>query len=311
MASSAFDKLQRASFDGIEFPVESVDVSGSIRDHIHEYPHADGGAPEKMGRRLYIVKMVANFQNTFKGYPDLWPTNLGKLRLMFENQLTSDLVIPTVGTIQAYCRNWSQLMEAKIRSGEKATFEFVEDQETKELTADLIRVGEPANFSSAGDDFLASKALFDFRDDKRAISIFDAISNLVNFVTAFKDQTEAGLALLDAKFMAVMNLLSQFDHTEAMLNPLNEPGIQVAMRLWAAAQKASEDLASKKTPIQIYVVPITSAMSSICAAIYGDTERVTELMQLNAVVNVMSIPAGTLIRFYPTPEQTLGAALGG
>ena len=133
----AFDTLQRASFQGIEFPITSMTLKGGIRDHIHEYPHAAGGAPEKLGRKLYEVSMQANFQSTFRAYPRLWPSALSKLRKIFEQQTTGDLVIPTIGTIQAYARNWTQQMEAKIRSGETATFEFVEDQGSEDLAAGI------------------------------------------------------------------------------------------------------------------------------------------------------------------------------
>jgi prophage DNA circulation protein len=36
---TAFQNLSKASFDGIAFPVATYEVSGGIRDHVHQYPH--------------------------------------------------------------------------------------------------------------------------------------------------------------------------------------------------------------------------------------------------------------------------------
>src|SRR5438105_4964362 len=148
-----FDTLQRASFGGAEFPVESVSIVGGLRDHIHEYPHSQGGAPEKMGRKLYTIRMKAVFQTKFKLYPGLYPNTLNFLRKMFEEQSSADLVVPTIGTMTAYCRNWTQEMEWRIRNGEKADFEFVEDLAQDFLVTDLTG---PAPLSTAMTSTLAA-----------------------------------------------------------------------------------------------------------------------------------------------------------
>src|SRR5262249_28189814 len=135
-----FDQLQRASFDGVPFPVESVDVTSDLRHHVHEYPHTAGGDPEKLGRSLYRIQMLGNFQATFRAYPKLWPEALTKLRKTFEAEKTADLVIPTIGTIKAFITKWRQRSTAKIRSGEKVEIEFLEDQASAFLVEKQIAV---------------------------------------------------------------------------------------------------------------------------------------------------------------------------
>jgi len=59
---NAFENLRKTAFDGIEFPIESIKVKGGLRFHVHEYPHVPGGDAEKLGRRLYEIEIVGNFE---------------------------------------------------------------------------------------------------------------------------------------------------------------------------------------------------------------------------------------------------------
>ncbi len=99
---AAFDALLRASFLDYPFPVQDIDVKGGLRDHVHEYPHAPGGAPEKLGRKLYEFTFTCPFLTGLRGYPKLWPETLATLRIFFEGQNTGDLVVPTIGTINTF-----------------------------------------------------------------------------------------------------------------------------------------------------------------------------------------------------------------
>lgn len=304
----AFDQLKRAAFASIEFPVTNVEIHGSIRDHIHIYPHSKGGAPEKLGRNLYTISMDANFQNTFRKYPAaLWPLSLRQLRGIFEEQTTDDLVIPTIGTIKAYCRNWSQKMEAKIRSGEMARFEFVEDQDATTLEQELAKVST-ASLQAAVSNFDASKALADFQNDKTTESIFDAISDAANFVLSFADLAELTGNLVSAKLMALNDLASQFDRTKFGKDPTNEPVIHAVKELIDTIRKIMEDQKARFRSIEFFQVPITMPMNQISLRLYGTTERTIELMQLNAVPDVFRVVAGTRIRFYP-PEDGVDNAI--
>jgi hypothetical protein len=59
--ASPFDQLQAASFAGYIFPWSRIRVSCSLRDHVHIYPHAPGGQPEKLGRNLYEFHFTCPF----------------------------------------------------------------------------------------------------------------------------------------------------------------------------------------------------------------------------------------------------------
>lgn len=292
----AFSKLQRAGFAGIQFPISSLEVRGGLRDHVHEYPHAPGGAPEKLGRKLYSIRMVGNFQATFRSYPNLWPLSLSKLRALFELQVTDDLVIPTIGTIKAYCHDWSQVATSAILSGEVATFEFYEDQSSLFLVDRLITT-QAANLQTQLARMDAAAVLADFSKSPRT-GLFDAISNAVNGVLAFKDTNDALGDLLVAKVLATADLCAQADRLPMMNDPRNSKLADALHDLWDTLQSQAQNIINKQSPVRIYTVPSTMAVSDVSRAIYGDTTHAVELMQLNALEDALAIPAGTKVRYY-------------
>ena len=85
-----FDNLERASFAGYAFPVSDVEVTGGLRDHVHEYPHSPGGAPEKLGRKLYEFSFTSPMLAGFPRYPKLWPETAASLRIVFEGGAVLD-----------------------------------------------------------------------------------------------------------------------------------------------------------------------------------------------------------------------------
>lgn len=297
----AIRQLKRASHMSIEFPITSSEVMGSIRDHIHIYPHANGGAPEKLGRNLYTIRFEANFQATFKKYPGLWPLKLRELRGYWEDETTGPLVVPTIGTIQAYCRNWTQKMDARIASGETVSLEFQEDQDATKLEQELQRLSI-ASFSQAALKFNASKALADFQDDSTAESIFDAISDAANFILSFADLAELGGNLVSSKLLALADLQRQFSRTNFADDITNEPIMNVFYEFAATVQTIQEDINAQNRKIEIYIVPSTTSMLSLSQQFYGDGSHVDELMSMNAVEDQYEVPAATRIKFYP-PEK--------
>lgn len=294
-----FDQLQKASFQGIVFPIESCESAGSIRDFHHIYPHARGASVELMGRNLYTFRMEANFQATFPKYPGLWPYRLQSLRKLWEEETIADLVVPTIGTIKAYCRNWSIRMEARIRSGEKVHLEFSEDQDATSLTESLISV-KTQSLATATKNFDKFKALSDFQNDKKTESIFDAISNVANSFLALGDQSELAGNLISAKLQGILNLIDQADATFFSEDPMNSKMLSAMKDLWDITLSTLDSIDNRHSePLQIFIVGSTTTISVISSAIYGTADKAIELMQLNPIEDVFAIPAGTQIKYHP------------
>lgn len=321
----AFDSLQRASFASIEFPIEEVTIDGGLRDHVHEYPHADGGAPEKLGRKLYVVHMKALFHATFRSYPGLWPGSLQRLRQFFELGATDDLAIPTIGTISAYAFEWKESQTARRRSGVSVDLTFREDQETAFLTNALVAVESNA-ISAAVEQLVLVRDSFENTptgqvllvqdspdtavqritpptdDEMEVLGLIDGITESVNDILALGDQIDLAANVVSAKVERVTSLCAQLDRKPTLGDPRNEPIREALHDVWGAAEARRRDLAKRREQIMLYVTQRIMSVTDVSVAIYGDASRTTQILQLNAIENPWRIPKGTALRAY-RPES--------
>lgn len=293
-----FDTFKQASFGGLNFPIDSCKVNGGIRDHIHEYPHADGGTPEKMGRKLYEIRMSGLFQNTFKAYPNLYPTTLNSLRDMWENETTADLVIPTLGTMKCYARAWSHDATAKVRSGERVDMVFIEDQQPDGLVAFIANTAGPNGLGGNVANYIS--VLAGYPD---APSDFQLLIGLVNAALIAKDQADLQLLILQAKILQITSLCATLDRNFFLQDPLKWPLAQSMRDIWLTAQSSLLDLQQQFTTLQTYVTPNRCSVADIARALYKDASRSTDILQLNPIEDAFAVPPGFRIRYYPGPAS--------
>lgn len=289
----AFDTLQRAAFANFEFPVSEIEVIGGLREHVHEYPHSPGGSPEKLGRKLYEIRMVAPFHNTFKAWPKLWPETLTGLRNIYELGETHDLVIPTIGTIKAYCFAWPEKATAKARSGVEATFSFREDQSSEALVDTLIAA------KSADISAVAAQAVALAEDQELPMDAFDGIQEFANDIAAIKDQADLQFDKLDAKLTALEHSVRLVQTTVKDLDkPKHHKVLAKLHDIAVACIDLDEDVMKKAVPIVIYVTKTLMSVVDVSIAMYGRSDRGVEVLRLNALENPFEIPRGTALRVY-------------
>lgn len=305
-----FDSLKRASFGAIEFPVRSVDVKGSLRYHVHEYPHTPGGQLEILERKLYEIHMEAPMHAVFAAYPGLWPVSIKALRTLYENGESAQLYIPTLGAITAVCTSFDSKMEAKQRSGETLMMTFIEDQSGVFLVQGLIRA-EQKNVSTANDaltaqvDALKADDPVTFtavEDNLRAgqfpPDIFDQIQGLANTVFAARDQINDFNLLLESKIDSMLRLIEEADSalSDMTLFPLHD----ALMALWDAGDQLRKDFLFKNGELKTYTVPRLMAVGDISTTIYGDTSHAVEILQMNGSIDdAFAVQPGTQVRYYP------------
>lgn len=304
---SALGGLPPASFDGIKFPVEMVRVRGGIRDHIHEYIRSPAGQPEKLGRKNYVIAMTALFHDVIRAYPDLYPYALDKLVRAWESETTGDLVVPNVGPIRAYCRNWDRTLDVRVRSGERVELEFVEDSENNFLAEELI---DQRQQSLAEKERTLIKLRQETIDENKhepltllseaglSISLFDAITGAVTSVLAIRDQVELYDNLLAARIEALIGLCQQCERLAALQDVRSYRVLDALQELWLTALELRQDLLRKRAPIQMYAVPRLMAIGQVSIAIYGVASRAVEILQLNPIDDALAIPTGTQVRYY-------------
>ena len=325
--TQAFDTLPRAAFAGFEFPVSKVRVSCSLRDHVHEYPHTPGGAPEKLGRKLYEFHFESPFFQGMQRYPKLWPETLASLRIIFEGGQSFDLVVPTIGTITAYCTSWEETADPKAgRNGVTASFSFREDQSDLFLVTNLI-AQTTAGFQTNNEAY--QQALADQQErlaDAYAAGVDDpdillltgisssALSTLNQVVTVANQVLDALTAAAGFGFALASlaeDLVSACQTADALdlwADPTRFPLLDALHALWLSAQQLATDALSLGIKVVEYTVPQPGLpVGTISTAIYGDASHALEILQTNAIFNPFLVPGGTVIKAYLYAPQTQGA----
>lgn len=285
--------LPRASFQGLEFPVQSVRVRGGVRDHIHEFPHLPAGAVEKLGRSPYKIEMTASFQTTFAKWPGLWPDRLTDLRLLFEAEASDWLVIPSIGKMWCFCREWDLTMTAKVLSGETTTFTFVEDAQDLFSVNQIVQV----KIDSLPSTVTRFSALTSALSPKP--SIFDQVVDAVNSVMAVIDQSDAYGGLLASKILALSALCKEADQRVELQSPANHAILDALHDLWSSSQSLLGDTQRTGGKIVLFRVPSTMSVTDVSALVYqGDATRGVEILTLNPIDDAFAIPAGTVLKIY-------------
>lgn len=289
-----FDQFQQASFNSTVFPVDEIEVRGGMREHVHEYSHSPGGTPELEGRKLYEIDLVCPFHDTFRKYPKLYPDGLAAFRGTFESGTRATLVVPTIGSIQAYCYSWTQRAAGRTRSGERVTWRFREDQPADDLDAFLLKTSASgAALSAKADAFKAEITA------APTSSLFDDLLNAVNFAVSFKDTADRYGNLLEAKLLAVSSACSLLDTNPLLRNPVYFRIAYAMQEIWRTANDALKDIMGKKRQFQRFVTTATMSISDVARRLYGDASRGMELLQLNPIEDAFAIPANVSIRYYP------------
>lgn len=332
---TALQQLAKAAFDGIAFPVTGYEVSGGIRDHIHEYPHSPGGAAEKLGRRLYSMRMSAVFDQRVTGYGDnLWPGDLSDLRNRWEQQVTSTLTIPTIGDIQAYCKSWTERVDPKRQSGVEMELEFVEDQSQAFLVNGLVQVTS-TTLQSAGTNFdeqfqpLLDGGTVSATAPTRIIpppaGTRPRATTFAGAYTQLRESDASTLTKIRAAYQTAITVIEtpnrfadqvlraaetlvtlcqqNYERIRVLKNPLMWERAYAFKRVWAAGAKLKNDLGKQAPRILIYVAPIDTSIGAVSRAIYGDSSYATQIMQLNAIPNPLAIRKGSQLRYYDPSSQ--------
>jgi prophage DNA circulation protein len=293
---SEFDKLKPMSFAGIKFPYKEYSVKGAYRKHVHEYPHVAGGAPEKLGRTLYEVTVSVDFRADLqsaaaksKKYTQLI-TDLGVLRTLWENGDTAELHIPHIGTVKMFADGWNEKVKNTDRSNVATDITFLEDQESAFLVLEALQV-KTSDFNDAA---FALQGM-----PKSEESLWSKINNAITSVLSIRDQAQLYGSLFAAKIEGLTSLLRQADET---LDELNDPGnndlLQALHRLWAATLSLKNDLQEQDDYLREYTVPVAMTVGQAAAAIYGDSSRGGELMQLNVLADPLNLQPGSSLRYY-------------
>lgn len=310
MANAPFDTFPAFSFGGLKFPYSTYSIAGGIRKHDHEYPHNPGAAVEKLGRKLYEIRVSVNFTSglTDPRYQSLLAI-LANLRASFEAQTTDDLVIPHIGTIQACAEHWTESARSNNRSTIQAELTFFEDLNSalqirnqvdisagsiQSLSQALVTLTKPLPVVYADNGFRIKQI------GPNSTSLWDAINDLSVTIAGIQDQSDLYGALVASKIAGLIALLRQADQSVESLNSSdNWPVLDALHALWDVCLTVQADLQNTGFQAQLYGVPARMSIADVSFAIYGNTLAAGQLMQLNELPNPLAIETGTTILYYP------------
>jgi hypothetical protein len=287
--------LDQFKFAGVRIPYESIRVRGGVRHHIHEFPHAAGGAPEKLGRKLYTIEVTASF---LSGLNDpkliyLWPRQLNELAKAFEKQTTEELQLPHIGVIKAFCTDWDRNLTVKALNGEAVQLSFLED------LADQFLVQKILTGNVRGIRELNTKLQIQALEIRPKPGIFDTIDAAVNSVRAVLDTADLYGGLLESKVQTLLNILAEADRRwEAFNDPDNVDLLELLHQIWEATLTLYTDIFEQGTELQHYTVPRLMTAAEVSTAIFGDATHAVDVINLNPLDDPYSITAGTDIRYY-------------
>lgn len=294
-----FDNFPPASFQGVKFPVSESEIRGGLRDHVHEYPHSAGGTPEKMGRKLYEITLTIPAHATFRRYPTLYPDDVNFLQDLFEAQTTDDLVVPNIGTIRAYCYDWTRKASGKKRSGEDIVWRFREDPPADALDAWVVSVDTSTGLMGAVTNLETAMEAVPPGKLAQLMNQLGSLIERVNDMLAYKDQADLYGNLLEAKLLGIADLCSQIDGLTDVKDPRNWRLADAMRSIWASTVGAVKDLDQKKQVLQTYVTPAAMTITDVSKALYRDAKRGMDILRLNAIEDAYAIPRGTSVRYYP------------
>lgn len=271
-----------------------------MRHHEHIYPHSPGAGVEKLGRDPYKIEVTPCFQDNLipPEYAGLWPQGLSTIREIFESGKTVDLILPTIGKLRAMATSWDQVYSpAKSLSGESVVWSFIEDQEDARLLKASFESSQ--GLTQANESFkIAGNEL------NPKPSYWDMASGAIDSVLAYKDQIGLYSQLVESKLQSAISMFNAMsDQVNALSDPRNSLALQALTELWAQTTAFYKD--QKETGLIVKYKKTTRDMDigQVAVWLYGDSERASDLLDLNVFEDPYAIPIGTSIRYYLVNNQ--------
>jgi hypothetical protein len=130
--------------------------------------------------------------------------------------------------------------------------------------------------------------------------LFEKINATATHIIGMRDQADLYGSLIASKVEGLVALCNRADSdVKSLDHPDNGELLDAFHDLWAASVALNKDLLSKNVELLTFTVPQLMGVGEISSAIYGNSSKGSDIMQLNALENPLAVPAATRVRYYP------------
>ena len=168
---------------------------------------------------------------------------------------------------------------------------FIEIADSAFSTESLVQV-QSTSFADKAISFKEFSGKLPFKP-----SIFAQIQDLANQIQSILDFPELAFSLLSSKITQLTSIIDRADTSlQELQNPENFRLAESLRDLWFATESLKTTLLQGAT-LQVYITPAVMTLQDIAAAVYGSTVKSSELLDLNAIDDVFTVPANTKIKY--------------
>ena len=293
----SLSRLQEASFDGMEFPVETVEVNGG--NDLAEFSafRRPGVDVQPTGRKAWRGTLVIPCINTpllVAKYGTLFPNLAYDLVDRFTAKPIATLTLPTFGNLTAAVGAITHTSSAEDRGGVRVRVEFIEHNATAALLFADTASGAPVDASSSV-PLLASTA------DAAGAPLpgYTPTASTVSAQQAYLDQAPRTASQTDGAFRKMLAPVEANLSLPAMATLSSRDAFVAALNLRAGIIALRNAVVPSAQTRSRYTVPRTMAVWEIALAVYGDASQVQTILSANTFTDATAIRAGTVVSVLP------------
>jgi len=303
--------LQPASFDGVEFPLSSREISGGRAWAPRRYPNRPGQSGEDVGREPYMFELEIPL---FHGVdPNHYPTLFEQLRAVFDDPQTTgeaEYVDPELGPLNAKVTQWRWITDAGRRDGgllrvsiEEVTFD---DQVLAVQTGDPQRDTEShaETLDSELDDFDLAEADLEEDFEENGVGLSEDEQDRQSGelwstqVTRFVEEIEDGISDAEAvadRIDTIRTRIGLLGARSELQGPAGVHALHAAARLAESLGELGARAVIDAPPLVEHRIETSLSVYEVSSLLYGTPDRADEILQRNPSGSPLMIPAGTTL----------------
>lgn len=315
MADYWAENLQLASFDGVAFPVRTLERSGGRAKVRHRYPYRDAQDVEDTGREPYAwtieIPLFAGMSPVDVGRP-LYPDTYELLRFLFDDPDTlgeAEYVDPELGPFDVAVISHTWRANADARNGGVYTLQI------EEVSADpfpySITEGSGSRSSAeqaAADADLAIVGVVTedeiaqaWEDDGVAVEdgSFDPGAIFTGLVDDFFNTIQDASLAADDVAAYVDRVRYRIDRVlrfDAMREASRWSIVASLNRLSDTLTQAGEEAQASRPTIVDFVVPWVMSADEVALQLYGDVSRAEEIVRRNPTRDPNAYQTGRVLK---------------